>query len=58
MKRTIDYLRAWCIGTSCTLVSQAGIAAETTTFAVTAQFAPSCTVSAAPLSFGSNIPTP
>lgn len=40
------------------LVYQAAVGAETTTFAVTVQFAPSCTVSAASLNFGSNIPTP
>lgn len=40
------------------LVSQSAVGAETTTFAVTAQFAPSCTVSAAPLNFGGSITTP
>jgi len=33
-------------------------AAETATFAVTAQFAPSCSVTAGPLGFGGSIPTP
>jgi hypothetical protein len=58
MNRSIECLGAWCIGAGSMLLSQAAVGAETTTFAVTAQFAPSCTVSAAPLSFGSNIPTP
>jgi spore coat protein U-like protein len=58
MKRSIEHLGAWCVGAGCVLVYPAASGAETTTFAVTAQFAPSCTVSAASLNFGSNIPTP
>jgi spore coat protein U-like protein len=58
MKRSIERLRAWCVGAGCVLLCQAAVGAETTTFAVTAQFAPSCTVAAGSLNFGSSIPTP
>jgi spore coat protein U-like protein len=58
MKRSIQRLRAWCVGVGSLLVTQAAVGAETATFAVTAQFVPSCTVSAASLNFGSSIPTP